>query len=247
MQTIITNDTITSQFVQNYLDYLTEIESQMESEVDNIRNAESEILSLYDEMTEILEKGKDEYGELEQQIYDAIVSEKESIKEELEELNDNITDADSDLINVLKNNLEQMRQMRENDKTESDLQDKEARLAYLRQDTSGANKQEILKLEKELKESQQSYTDKLIDQKIGELEKQNEEAAEQRQVQIDLLQEEINNTKNIWEKVKSMMDAISGYGSWDDILKGEIKREAYQDIIDQLKKASDFDEMSSFA
>lgn len=247
MQTIITNNTITSQFVQNYLDYLTEIESQMESEVDNIRNAESEILSLYDEMTEILEKGKDEYGDLEQQIYDAIVSEKESIKEELEELNDNITDADSELISVLKNNLDQMRQMRENDKTESDLQDKEARLAYLRQDTSGANKQEILKLEKELKEGQQSYTDKLIDQKISELEKQNEEAAEQRQVQIDLLQEEINNTKNIWEKVKSMMDAISGYGSWDDILKGEIKREAYQNIIDQLKKASDFDEMSSFA
>lgn len=247
METIITNDTITAQFVQNYLDYLTEIESQMESEVENIRNAETEILSLYDEMTEILEKGKDEYGDLEQQIYDAIVSEKESIKEELEELNDNITDADSELINVLKNNLDQMRQMRENDNTESDLQDKEARLAYLRQDTSGANKQEILKLEKELKEGQQSYTDKLIDQKIGELEKQNEEAAEQRQVQIDLLQEEINNTKNIWEKVKSMMDAISGYGSWDDILKGEIKREAYQDIIDQLKKASDFDEKSAFA
>jgi len=28
------------------------------------------------------------------------------------------------------------------------------------------------------------------------------------------------------------MDGISGYGSWDDILKGEIKREAYQAIID---------------
>jgi len=36
----------------------------MESEVDNIRNAESEIINLYDEMTEILEKGKDEYTDL---------------------------------------------------------------------------------------------------------------------------------------------------------------------------------------
>ena len=41
----------------------------------------------------------------------------------------------------------------DNDKTETDLMDKEARLAYLRQDTSGANKQEILKLEKELKDN----------------------------------------------------------------------------------------------
>ena len=129
----------------NYLDYLTEIESQMEDEVSNIRGAESEILSLYDEMTEILEKGKDEYGELAQDLYDAIISEKESLKEELEELNSNITDSDSDLINILKANLEQVRQLRENDKTERDLMDKEARLAYLKQDTSGANKQEILK------------------------------------------------------------------------------------------------------
>lgn len=246
MQTIITNDTITAQFVQNYLDYLTEIESQMESEVENIRSAESEILNIYDEMTEILEKGKDEYADLEQQIYDAIVSEKESLKEELETLNDNITDADSSLIEILKTNLDQMRQQRENDKTETDLRDKEARLAYLKQDSSGANRQEILKLEKELEEGQQSYTDKLIDQKISELEKQNQEAADQRQIQIDLLQEEINNTKLIWEKVKQLMDAISGNVGWDDLLTGEIDRQAYENIIEQLKKGSDFKDSSLF-
>ena len=70
--------------------------------------------------------------------------------------------------------------------------------------------------------------------------------AKQRQIQIDLLQEEINNTKQIWETVKSLMDGISGYGSWDDILKGEIKREAYQAIIDQLKKSTDFEDKSAF-
>lgn len=244
METIITNGTITSQFVNNYLDYLTEIESQMENEVSNIRGAESEILSLYDEMTEILEKGKDEYNELAQDLYDAIVSEKESIKEELEELNSNITDGDSDLINILKANLDRIRQQRENDKTEQDLMDKEARLAYLKQDTSGANKQEILKLEKELKEGQQSYTDKLIDQKISELEKQNEEAATQRQVQIDLLQEEINNSKKIWEQVYALMDGLL---NWDHLLLGEIDRDAYYAVMEQLKKGKDYQDSSDYS
>lgn len=247
MDTIITNDTITSQFVNTYLDYLTEIESQMESEVGNIRAAESEMLSLYDEMTEILDKGKEEYTSLEQAIYQAIVNEKDKLREELEALNKNITDADKDIVTILKDNLQQIRQERENNKTEETLSEKERRLAYLKQDTTGANLQEILKLQKELEDGQESYTDKLIDQKVSELEKQNDKAAQQRQTQIDLLQQETQNTKLIWEKVRVMMDDISGYNGWDDLLKGEIKRDAYQAIMDQLKKGQDYKDASDEA
>jgi hypothetical protein len=66
-------------------------------------------------------------------------------------------------------NLEQERQMRENDKTEQDLEDKQRRLEYLSQDTSGANALEIEQLQKEIDEGRESYTDTLIDQKISEL------------------------------------------------------------------------------
>jgi hypothetical protein len=41
-------------------------------------------------------------------------------------------------------------------------------------DTSGANATEILKLQKEIDEAQEDYTDTLIDQKISELQKQND-------------------------------------------------------------------------
>ena len=54
-------------------------------------------------------------------------------------------------------------------------------MAYLRQDTSGANALEILELEKELEEGRQDYTDSLVDQKISQLQDQNDYAAEQRQ------------------------------------------------------------------
>jgi hypothetical protein len=39
----------------------------------------------------------------------------------------------------------------------------EARLAYLRRDTSGANQQEILQLEEQLGDARQSYSDSLVD------------------------------------------------------------------------------------
>jgi hypothetical protein len=54
-------------------------------------------------------------------------------------------------------------------------------------DTSGANALEILELEEEIRQGEQDYTDTLVDQKISELQKQNEEASLQRQKQIDLL------------------------------------------------------------
>lgn len=242
METIITNDTITSQFVKGYLDYLTEVESQMESEVSNIRSSEKEILDLYDALTEILERGKDEYSELAQDLYDAITDEKNSLLEELQALNDNITDADSEMIEILQANLDLIRQQRDNNDKEKDLQAKEARLAYLRQDTSGANLQEILKLQDELEDEQQDYTDELIDQKISELETQNDQAADQRQVQIDLLQAEVDNTEGIWETVEELLAGISKF---DKYLTGEIDRDGYKAVIEQLKKGQSYLDSSS--
>ena len=58
----------------------------------------------------------------------------------------------------------------------------------LKADTSGANAVRIKQLEKELSEAEEDYTDTLIDQKIQDLQDQNDVAAEQRQRQIDLLQ-----------------------------------------------------------
>jgi hypothetical protein len=65
---------------------------------------------------------------------------------------------------------------------------------------------EIKKLEEELDKGYEDYTDTLIDQKISELEKQNELAAEQRQQQIELLQGQLDYA----EKYGLYWDAIYG-------------------------------------
>jgi hypothetical protein len=56
-------------------------------------------------------------------------------------------------------------------------------------DTSGANALNILDLEKEITESEQEYVDTLIDQELQKLADANERAAEQRERQINLLQQ----------------------------------------------------------
>jgi hypothetical protein len=129
------------------------------------------ILDIEDERLELVKIGAEEATEFEQKILDALIQKEQEQIEELSRLNDAITNANSKLISTLQKNLDQIRQDRENEKREEELGEKERRLAYLRQDTSGANMMEIKKLEEELEEEHEDYTDTLIDQKISELEK----------------------------------------------------------------------------
>jgi hypothetical protein len=69
----------------------------------------------------------------------------------------------------MQEQIDEYRQNRNNEKTEEELSDKQRRLAYLQQDTSGANALEIMQLQEELDEATEDYTDTLIDQKISEL------------------------------------------------------------------------------
>jgi hypothetical protein len=83
-------------------------------------------------------------------------------------------------------------------------------LAYLQQDSSGANALEIAKLQEELADARESYTDSLIDQKITELQEQNDEAAQQRQEQIDLMQQSLDwqeKSGAFWEQVYEYIQA----------------------------------------
>jgi hypothetical protein len=59
----------------------------------------------------------------------------------------------------------------------------------MRMDTTGANALNILQLEKQLEQDTESYSDSLIDEAINKLQQSNDEAAEQRDVQITLMRD----------------------------------------------------------
>lgn len=188
--------------VEDYISKLEEIQEKM-------NEAEKSLLEIDGQIRDLVEQGKDEYQDFEQQIFDALVSRYQKEIDALSDINDSINDANSKLIDSMEQTIEKERQARDNEETETELADKQKRLDYLRSDTSNANAKEILGLQKELEEGQRDYTDDLIDQKIDELKEQNDKASEQRQTQIDLMTKNLEmaqETGALWQEVYNLMD-----------------------------------------
>lgn len=181
---------------------------RMEDAVDEIESAREQILELEKQQLELRTKYMEDEEELEQLVMDAIIEKQQEEIDELTAMSDAISEGNQKLIDALNDNLDKIREMRDNQDREEELAQKERRLAYLRQDTSGANRAQILDLQKELEDERRDYTDNLIDQKISELEKQNEDAADQRQKQIDLLQEQLDYTEKYglqWKEAQTLI------------------------------------------
>ena len=190
---------------QRIEDYVSQLEEWFEA----ILEAEDVLWDIEDEVAEIKERGKEEYFELEDAIKEALAQSYQDEIDKLSEINESINDTNSSLLDAMQKSLDKQRQERDNKKTEDDLAEKQRRLLYLQQDTSGANAMEILQLQKEIQEGQEDYTDTLIDQKISELQEQNDEAAKQREQQITIAQAQLDHyieSGKIWEDVYTLMD-----------------------------------------
>ena len=218
-------------------DYLSELEGLR----DQWQDAQDAIEEIEDAVKEVKDRGKEEYKALEERIKEALVNNRQKEIDKLSEINESINDTNARLLESMQEQIDEYRQNRDNEKTEKELEDKQRRLAYLQQDTSGANATEILKLQKEIEEGQESYTDQLIDQKISELQKQNDEAAEQRQEQIDLLQAQLDHdieNGNFWPEVYDIMKQVtsgnSAFAVW--LLQGA---EGYKGMSNMQKEVFD--------
>lgn len=212
--------------------------SKLEELRDSMQDAQDALEEIEDAIWEIEERGREEYLEFEDRIKEALVEVLQKEIDELEEINESINDTNSKLIDSIQNSIDKMRQDRENEETEEDLQEKQRRLAYLEQDTSSANAMEILDLRKEIREGQRDYTDSLIDQKISELQEQNEEAAEQREQQITIMQNQLDwyvESGRIWAEVEKLMR--EGMGPDGSLLQGS-------ELMEILKSAESWKSLS---
>lgn len=169
--------------------------NDLERIVKEILGLQSGILKTKDEIVKQSRVGLSGYQDLENRLVDALEKEEQSIVDALSKTNEAINKASSNLIDSLQKNVDKMRRDRENDKTEKDLTEKERRLAYLRQDTSGANLMEIKQLEKEINEGREEYTDSLVDQAIQNLQEQSDVAEEQRDRQIEIANSQLKELK----------------------------------------------------
>ncbi len=167
--------------IEAYVGRLEELQGQFEDTQTTIEDME-------DTIWEINQRGKEEYLSFEQRIIDALINADQKLIDDLSAKFDSINEANSRVLSSMQESIDLERQIRDNTKTEDDIASKEASLAYLRRDTSGANQMEIMKLEQDLADARQNYSDQLIDQGMQKLSDENEKASQQRQEQIDIMQ-----------------------------------------------------------
>lgn len=207
--------------VEAYIGYLEEIASEFE-------DAQDALLDIEDSITEIINQQLEERVDFIETMRDLIVEQYQKRIDELSSLNDTINDSNQKILDGISESIELERQIRDNTKTEEDIADKEARLAYLRRDTSGANDLEIKQLEEELADMREGYSDTLIDQEIDRLTKQNDEAAEARQRQIEIMQAQLDywQSSDYFNDLIESMDKNEATALWKELKGFEYKTEA---------------------
>ena len=171
--------------VEAYISYLENISGELEDAQDALIDIEDKIIAIVDEQLEAR-------NDLTTTLRDALIEQYQNEIDKLSELNDTINESNSSILNGIQESVDLSRQIRDNTETEQDIAEKEAKLAFLRRDTSGANDLEIKQLEEELKDARQSYSDTLVGQELDRLSKQNDDDAEARQKQIDLMQKQLD-------------------------------------------------------
>ena len=182
--------------------------SAIEENRDVIIDAEDALYDIEDQISEIKDRGKEETSELYNQIKEGLITSRQQEIDELQAINDSVQEASASLVDQMQKQIDEARQARENEKTENDISDKETRLAYLMRDTSGGNAMEIAALQKEIAEQKEGYTDSLVDQQLQSLQDANEQAAQQRQQQIDIAQAQLDayaNGSAIWQEVQNIL------------------------------------------
>lgn len=224
------SDTETGKAVEAYVKRLEELQGQIEDTDDTINEME-------DTLYEIQERGKKEALDMEERIANALYNAQQKIIDDYKELSDTISNSNDRVLSSLQDSIDLSRQIRDNTKTESDIAKKESRLAYLRRDTSGANELEARQLEQELADARESYGDTLIDQSLDQLNKDNEQAREQRERQIEIMQSQLDYQKETGvfaREAEAMLIEAVNTASWNA-------------IEELLKKDEGFEYLSTFA
>lgn len=207
---------------------------------DNLASLYEEQLNTLTEMYSLLSELRDQYADYADELMEAMEAAEQENIDKLTKLNDSLTNHLKKLLDEVKRRLEQRRQAEDNAKTENDIAKKQQRLATLRADTSGGHASEIKQLEQEIAEAQQNYGRTLEDQTLQRLEQQADDAAEQRQHQIDLLQAQLELQQVSGENVGKINDLLLRLQSNDESVRGPALLEAEQ----LLREKNEYDKQN---
>lgn len=213
-----------------YIKRLEELQQMYEEVRDKLWDIE-------DQIEQLREEAIDNYLSFEDRVMNALVSSYQKQIDEYQDLSDKIKEAEDEIIDGLRDQIELSRQIRDNTKKEEDIAKKEARLAYLRRDTSGANTLEIKKLEEEIANAREEYSDQLIDQQIAQMQKDAENAQKQREKQIEIMQAQLDYAKEngelwqeVWDLMAGAVDSDGNFSQNSQLVQLLKEEEAYKSL-----------------
>lgn len=184
--------------------------SKLEELVGKFEEVRDKLWEIEDKIEELRQEAIDNYLTFEDRVMDALKNQYQQEIDDFKALSDTIKEATDEVISGIQEDVALARQIRDNTKKEEDIAEKEARLAYLKRDSSGANDLEVKKLEKELEQDRQDYSDTLVDQQIQAMQDEANKAAEQREHQIELMQHSLDmaiENGELWEEVYRLIDS----------------------------------------
>lgn len=204
--------------------------SKLEELVKSYEDVRDKLWDIEDEIESLREAAIESYLSFEDRVMEALVNKYQQEIDSYQSMSDAIDKANSEVIDSLREQVDLSRQIRDNTEKEKEISDMENRLAYLQRDTSGANALEVQKLQKEIEDAREGYTDELVDQAIDKMQNDANLAAEQRARQIETMQEQLEIMKDtgaLWQQVYDLIDeaaagdgALSSYSNLVELLKG---------------------------
>ena len=169
---------------------------ELNSATDEFNKSIQEQTDLIKETYDALREYRDYVADFEDTLLKGFEEEIENNIDNSKRISESISNTLKDLLDQVKRKLDERRQQEDNRKTEDDISRKQQRLAMLRADTSGGHAAEIAQLESEIADSQQSYQRTLEDQLLDKLQQQGDEAAKQRERQIEIAQAQLEVATN---------------------------------------------------
>ena len=191
--------------------------SKLEELTSSYEEVRDKLWEIEDEIENLREAAIESYLSFEDRVLEALVNSYQQQIDSYQAMSDSLEKASNEVLTSLREQVELSRQIRDNTDKEKQIADMENRLAYLQRDTSGSNALEIQKLQKDLEDARESYTDTLVDQAIEKMQNEADLAAEQRARQIETMQEQLEIMKDtgaLWQQVYDLMDeAAEGNGA----------------------------------
>lgn len=219
--------------------HVKELVDQAEEIQDKIDDADDAVMDITNQIQELENVWRDTFTDFEDRVLDAIVKSYQQVIDKYSELNDTLNNSNTQILDSLQKQISLSRQIRDNTKTEEEISDQEARLAYLRRDTSGGNDLAALQLERELDDQRKNYEDTLVDQAINRLQEGNDAAAQQRERQIEIMQAQLDYQSESGEFNAYISELLtSAMGADGELLTNS-------DLVTLLKEQENWDAMSA--